>query len=443
MTPLRQARDQRGWTKAKLVALIEQCARAKQVRLNKTTQSLAREVSYWESGARNPQEPILGILCAIYDKTPHELGLSPTPDQARSDIGLVYTPSLTAAVETLTKLAVFDSTRHTSVVNGAYSVDALNAACMDWLFHDSRYDAPGGRITEQDVTEVRAATQMFDGLDRTVGGETQRMMAVQYLHEKVTPKLRRASDDQHGRALFTAASTLCEVIGWMAYDSERHGVAQRYFIQALRLAKDADEPAYGAYVLTTMAHQALYLERPDQALRFALAARANPHVSAAPIVAAEATLLAAQAHARQGSAEECRTLIHEGERLFSQVRPANTPSWASHWTDAVFATFVGSCWVDLGRPSEAYEPLKLAWDAAKDQPRRRVYSTGQLAKVAALNGDIEQAASLGVAAVDATSKQASRRSLQVIREVDGQLKRHARQPHVREFRERARLLLAG
>lgn len=79
----------------------------------------------------------------------------------------------------------------------------------------------------------------------------------------------------------------------------------------------------------------------------------------------------------------------------------------------------------------------------KDQPRLRVYSTGQLAKIAARNGDIEQAASLGVIAVDAGSKQVSRRSLQAIQEVDGQLKRHARQPHVRKFRERARLLLAG
>jgi hypothetical protein len=167
------------------------------------------------------------------------------------------------------------------------------------------------------------------------------------------------------------------------------------------------------------------------------------HVSAVPILATEATMLAAQAHARLNDESETRAMVLEGERLFAQVRPDNTPEWASHWTDAVFATFVGSCWVELSRPAEAYEPLKMAWDAAKDQPRRRVYSTGQLARVAALNRDIEQAANLGLAAVDASSKQASQRSLQVIRDVDGQLKRYAKQPNVREFRERARLLLAG
>lgn len=443
MTLLRQARSERGWTKRKLVHLIEQCARVEQVKINKTTQSLMREVSYWESGDRHPQEDIARILCRVYEATPHELGLTPTPEQARSDVGLVYSPALNEAVDTLTKLAVFDATRHTSVTNGTYSIEALNAACMDWLFKDSRYDAEKGRITAQDVAEVHAATQMFDSLDRSVGGDDQRLLAVQFVRDKLAPRLSRASDDRESRALFTAASTLCEVVGWMAYDAERHGVAQRYFVQALRLAKDADQPAYGAYVLNTMSHQALYLSRPDQALRFALAAKANGHVSSVPIVATEATLLAAQAHAQMGNTSECSAFLAEADQTFDQVRPDNTPTWAKHWTEAVFATFVGSCWVDLGKPREAYEPLKLAWDAAKDSPRRRVYSTGQLAKVATLNGDIEQAASLGISAVNSSSGQASQRSLQIIREIDGKLKPYSKDSRVREFRERAQTLLAG
>lgn len=443
MTLLREARDKRGWTRERLAHAIEECARRRNVKINKTRQSLIREVSYWESGHRSPSEPILSLLCEVYGATVYDLGLSPNPDQARSDIGLVYSASLAEAVDTLSKLAVFDATRHTSVTNGTYSVDALNAACMDWLFSESRYENRASRVTSDDVAEVHATMQMFDGLDRTVGGDEQRLLAVHYIRDKLAPMLSRTSDDAIGRALFTEASALCEVVGWMAYDSERHGAAQRYFVQALRMAKEADQPAYGAYVLNTLSHQSLYLNRPDQALRFAQAARANAHVSAVPVVGTEATLLAAQAHARLGNASDCHNLITEAERMFDLVSATNTPEWASHWTDAVFATFVGTCWINLGRPAEAYGPLKLAWDAAEGQPRRRVYSTGQLAKVAALNDDIEQAASLGLAAVDSSSRQASQRSLQVIREVDGQLKRYTKQPRVREFRERAHVLLAG
>lgn len=443
MTPLRKARDEMGWTKVKLVTLIENYARAHGIKLNKTRASLMREVSFWESGSRSPQEPILGILCALYGRTAHELGLNPTPDQARSNIGLVYSPALHEAVDTLSKLSTFDITRHTSVINGAYSIDAINAACLDWLYRPTSNGERGGRITSADVAEVKAAAQMFDSLDRTVGGETQRLLAVQFVREKLAPKLSRASDDANSRALFTAAATLCEVIGWMAYDSERHSIAQRYFVQALRLSKDADEPTYGAFVLNTMAHQALYLNRPEQALRCALAALGNTHINSAPIVGTEAALLAARAHARMRNEHDGVAELRRAESLFERVTDTNTPKWAAHWSEAVFSTYAGTMWVDLGKPREAYGPLKLAWDAASDQPRRRVYSTGQLAKVAVLNRDIEQAATLGLEAAVSTSRQESKRSLQVIRDLDRQLKPHAKQPKVREFRERARLLLAG
>jgi tetratricopeptide (TPR) repeat protein len=444
MTPLRRARGEKGWTKAKLVALIEQTARTRGDRLNKTTSSLNREVSFWESGQRNPQEPVLGILCAIYDKTPHELGLSPTPDQASSDVGLIYAPSLSEAVQTLSKLTTFDLSRHTSVSQGAYSVDALNAACMDWLFTDSRFDVEvRSNITSDDVAAVKSAASMFDGLDRQGGGEASRLLGVRFLHDKVVPLLSVASTDADSRALFSAAATLCEVIGWMAYDDERHRAAQRYFVQALRLSKDADEPAYGAYVLTTMSHQALYLNRPEQALRFALAAKAQTAARAVPMVQAEAAMSAARAYALLGNEGDCATELAEAERVFATARPETTPAWASHWSEAVFATYVGTCWVDLKKPAQAYEPLRLAWDAAKDQPRRRAFSTGQLARVAALNGDIEQAASLGIAVVETTSRSASRRTLQVVRDVGRDLQRHRTHRYVRDFEERARMVLAG
>ncbi len=42
----------------------------------------------------------------------------------------------------------------------------------------------------------------------------------------------------------------------MAYDLEQHGLAQRYLIQALRLARGADDHALGGEILAGMAHQA-------------------------------------------------------------------------------------------------------------------------------------------------------------------------------------------
>jgi hypothetical protein len=40
-----------------------------------------------------------------------------------------------------------------------------------------------------------------------------------------------------GRELFTAAARLCNVAGFMCFDSGRQGLGQRYFISGLRMAK--------------------------------------------------------------------------------------------------------------------------------------------------------------------------------------------------------------
>ncbi|GAA1017254.1 hypothetical protein ACFQWA_13825 [Streptomyces thermogriseus] len=45
----------------------------------------------------------------------------------------------------------------------------------------------------------------------------------------------------------------------MAYDNGEHSVAQRYLIQALRLAEEPRNPTLGAHVLAGMADQATLL----------------------------------------------------------------------------------------------------------------------------------------------------------------------------------------
>ncbi|MGC5022192.1 hypothetical protein [Micromonospora sp. DT47] len=48
----------------------------------------------------------------------------------------------------------------------------------------------------------------------------------------------------------------------MAYDDGEHGLAQRYLIQALRLAQASNSTALGAYVLAGMSDQANLLGHP-------------------------------------------------------------------------------------------------------------------------------------------------------------------------------------
>jgi hypothetical protein len=399
----------------------------------------------WENGDHEVKEPYLGLLCVLYQKSADELGLSATPAQARSDIGLIYSSSLAEALQTITDLAKFDGQQHPGVISGPFSEAAINAACLDWLFGHPSWDLgkSSHRVTARHVDEVIATTQMFDAMDRQRGGEHARNLAVKYLFDNVVPALRGKSDSIVKIDLFRAGSILCELIGYMAYDGGRHSLAERYFIQALRLAKEAGDAAYGAFVLNTLSHQAMFLGRPQSALRLAQAARQTYHGSVAPVVTTESAMLEAQASASLGDTSNAAIALADAERAFNRQGSDMTPTWASHWSDTLFNSFAGDCWLTLGEAKRARPHLVAAWSGSQQQSRRRVFAAGQMAKVALLDHDIEQAANYASIAVEAVDGTRSRRSLHVVSELRRELKPHDNVDAVRIFADRMHHLMAG
>ncbi|MGW1062179.1 hypothetical protein [Micromonospora rubida] len=402
-------------------------------------------ISAWESGERDASDPYRSLLCEAYGKRGDELGLSGGAERVRSDIGLSYSGSLESATTTLGELARFDEMKHSAVILGKYMPEELNAACLDWLFGNSVTDLrpTAARVTSQDVVEVRAMTESFDGLDRRFGGEHCRMMALRYLRERVLPAIRGNKTAAVERDLFSATAVLCELIGWMAYDTSRHSLAQRYFTQALRFAEAAGDRSYAAYVLASMADQALYLRRPDQALRLAQVSRDASTRSGTPVATTEASILEARAFAAQGDEAGCAAALKRAEDTFSRVVPSEAPAWGKHWGEVLFASHVGTCWVELGRPDEARAMLQLVWDNTKDQARRRVYGAVQLSRVALLDRDVEQAAAFATTALDSATGLTSHRSREHLNQLRQQLARHNEVAAVREFQLRAELLLAA
>lgn len=446
MTPLRVAREAAGFrTRPAAVAAFINLAGHRRVKLTATRDSITRMMRGWENGDHEVKEPYLGILCILYQKSADELGLSTTPAQARSDIGLIYSASLADALQTIADLAKFDGQQHPGVIAGQFSEEAISAACLDWLFGHPKWDLgkSSHRITARHVDEVVATTQMFDAMDRQRGGEHARNLAVKYLFDTVVPALRGMSESIVRKDLFRAGSILCELIGYMAYDSGRHSLAERYFIQALRLAKEAGDNAYGAFVLNTLSHQAIYLGRPQSALRLAQAARQIYHGSVTPVVMTESAMLEAQASASLGDASNAAAALGDAERAFTRQGSDITPTWASHWSETLFNSFAGDCWLTLGETEKARPHLVAAWNGSQQQSRRKIFAAGQLAKAALLDHDIEQAANYASIAVEAIDGTHSRRSLHVVSELHRELTPHRDSGAVRIFTDRMRHLMAG
>ncbi|AWZ09047.1 hypothetical protein DRB96_36445 [Streptomyces sp. ICC1] len=95
----------------------------------------------------------------------------------------------------------------------------------------------GRRVTTADIAALRSVGELFRTLDHAYGGGHARQALVSYLVHEAEPMLRGTYGEAPGRRLFAAAADLTRLAGWTAYDIAAHGLAQRYFVQALRLAQ--------------------------------------------------------------------------------------------------------------------------------------------------------------------------------------------------------------
>jgi hypothetical protein len=268
-------------TNARLAAVIsetglsrEQIARAfVRVALENGATDLAgvgrSHVTHWVRGSR-PSGSAPAILCEALSR---RLGRTVTLDE----IGLtaVHSSIERATVwETDTLSALADLGRHERDMDlsrretlGAalYQVAALAVPGAPWWLslanRGQQRAVPGSRsFGRGDVEAVRETTAMFSRIDQRRGGGHARAAVVHYLTSDVAHYLRGTyRDDTARRDMFSAASELAYLSGWMSFDNGEHAVAQRHFTVAVKLAAEADDAPMAGHVLRAMAHQALDL----------------------------------------------------------------------------------------------------------------------------------------------------------------------------------------
>src|SRR3954471_18148867 len=169
------------------------------------------------------------------------------------------------------------------------------------------------------MSEVEAVCQtnkMYMQLDFQFGGGHARPALASYFAHGVLPLLDCAYNEPVGRRLFSAAAEVAQLLGWTAYDSEQHGLAQRYLIQALHLAQAGGDRVMGGRILSNMSHQATYLGRFTEAAQLARAAQEGSKGAASDTVMAMFLAMEARAEAGAGHSQACTTAIREAESFF-------------------------------------------------------------------------------------------------------------------------------
>lgn len=362
-----------------------------------------------------------------------------------SGIGLQYAPTVHGAVEHARELWRSDVGRRDFLSGSSAAASALVEPSRDWLITapDGQVARDGGaRVGRADVSAVRATTDALGKLDHRYGSGHVRPVVVHYLNSVVADLLSGAYTEKVGRALFGEVARLTELAGYMAVDTGQLGLAQRYYIQALRLAQAADDRAYGGYVLAAgMSHLAASLGSPREVGQLARAAQEGARGVATPRMEAMFCAAEARGHAVLGDARSCGRSAGQAraalERAEAEADAGGDPVWIAHFDRAYLADELAHCHRDLDQPKEAGACAQEALAAhPPTRERRRAIGLFLLASTLLRRRELEHACRVGAEATELLGRLRSVRCSEYLDDFREQLRPFAGERVVREFAER-------
>jgi tetratricopeptide (TPR) repeat protein len=301
---------------------------------------------------------------------------------------------------------------------------------------------PQQRVGTGDVSALRSVGELFRSLDHAYGGGHVRQALVRYLEYEAEPMLRSSYGETLGRRLFASVADLTRLAGWTSYDIGAHGLAQRYFVQALRLAQAAGDRVYGAYVLVTMSRQAVYLGHGREAIQLARVAQQGVDGHAPPVVRALLHAAEARGHGVVGDGKACTASLVRAERALEAAQPGDdVPYWARFFDEAQLADEFGHSHRDLKQYRAAVQHAERSLQLREPAyARSRLFCRTVLASARLGLGELDAACALGTEALQQAADLRSVRALEYVRDFGRRLEGHRDAPMVRAFHERAAAL---
>ncbi|WP_395361778.1 MFS transporter [Streptomyces sp. YH02] len=408
----------------------------------------------------------------------HEIGLAdadPAPE-----VGLAFPRDVGEAVRSATDLYRLDLAGRRAgggiwqSLAGSFAVSAYATPASRWLITPADPSVereaprpPGGGVTgaargtagaaatasaatehvrvgHSDVAKLREAAEDARRWDSKYGGGDWRSsMVPECLRVDAAPLLLGSYSDEVGRALFGATAELTRLAGWMAFDTGQQEAAQRYYIQALRLARAAADVPLGGYVLASMSLQATYRGFADEGVDLAQAALERNRGLATARTMSFFRLVEARAHAKAGDGVAAAAALKSAEGWLERSREGDgDPTWLGFYSYDRFCADAAECYSDLKAPHE----VRRFTEQALSRPTEEfVRSHGLRLVVSAVaeleSGNLDAACAAGTRAVEVAGRISSARTTEYVRDLLHRLEAYGDEPRVMELRERARPLL--
>ncbi|MGH3620538.1 MAG: hypothetical protein ACRDQ5_01950 [Sciscionella sp.] len=238
---------------------------------------------------------------------------------------------------------------------------------------------------------------------------------------------------------------------------EDHDAARRLWTFTLDTTRRAEEhpssTGLAVHVLLDMANQALYLQRPREALRFTQlgsATAANRTHPVSMLTQGNTSAVLGWCRAALGEVEPCRRAMGQALDEYVGADRATIPPGAhAPFTDAKIAAQQGYTQYLLSQSNPEFAPAAIerltsatnAYGAAYE--RARAVNLPLLAIVCFRAGELDSAVTTGYEAVTAVSGLASTRGYARLRVMDTAAAPFTRTPEVAELREHVRTALAA
>ncbi|MFD8766228.1 regulator [Streptomyces mirabilis] len=279
-------------------------------------------------------------------------------------------------------------------------------------------------------------------VEKTAGREHARRTGVVRpyctAHHRIVGSRGQPLDAPSGHPLHVIFSTVAEatlLAGWMSYDACHHGLAQRYFLQALRLAQDANDRRFAGSVLSAMSHQATFLGHNTEAATLARAALMGISPVATPTLRAQFHAMEARALARTGDVRACEAALSAATRALESRNNGDEPEWISYFDEAELAAEAAHCFRDVNSARQAVAHAENAMSGS--HVRSDFFATMVLADAHLRAGDIEEACRVALDALELGEQLKSARCLSYLSEFRSSMARVGGSPVIRTFEEEA------
>lgn len=400
-------------------------------------------VARWIRDRAVPRHQAPEVICTILSQALKRPIL--LTDIGMRTLGHAYqrTDNLAGAVNRATALWAQD-TKHPDFLASVEPFHGAEAIVPVFEWENSPGDLDVARkgnraVGVSDLVRFQMARQRYQEMYRLVGGVPVRGRISAFLSQQVAPVLLQGSySDAVGRKLFQVAGSLTALAGVCAYDASRQALAQRYFLQALRMAKASGDRSLGGYVVALMSNQAMSMRQYQRVVQYANTALHGTRGGLSPALRADLYTMQSRAFARLGDRVSCHTHMARAENLAGRIRLDEEPDETSYVQVGLVETQLSEALRQLGdlTAAERYAAESVR-TANLAHSRGQVHRYAGLAIIRIQRSRVDEALPAAWEMLRRAGGMESVRLNDRVRSVRDAFARRSGEPEIRDFIEQA------